>query len=165
MNVNVWDDDEDLMITVIPCDGYGRKQSRWDLSQYMCLVFPNLDLCESCYTMEKESHGRIPSATNPDGNGVWEDELWQTRCDSTHVYIKGSLRGWKGVRGDVIRIAAQDMHVKDWLRELNKKRWTDFWERFWRSRSELRDLADGDDKDGITEGAKVEASSTPSKVY
>lgn len=140
-----WDGNEDLTKIDYPCDGCGRKQSRWESVQYMCLVCPNLDLCAACYAKEKESHNRVPQATNPDENGVWEDELWHPFCDSTHSYIKGPMKHWKGVRGGMIRIGDKEETVKNWLQGLKEVRWKQAWENFWRSQSGLRDIAIDDD--------------------
>lgn len=137
----IWDGSEDLTKINYPCDGCGRKQSRWDSVQYMCLVCPNLDLCETCYAKEIESHSRLPQATNPDENGVWEDELWQPFCDGTHAYIKGPMKHWKGIRGGMIRIGDEEVAVKDWLRGLKEEGWKQAWENFWRLQGGLRNIA------------------------
>ncbi|PVI00627.1 hypothetical protein DM02DRAFT_671848 [Periconia macrospinosa] len=132
-----WNGDEDLTKIEYPCDGCGRKQFRWDSAQYMCLVCPNLDLCEACYEKENESHHRAPQASNPDENGVWEDELWHPFCDNTHVYIKGPMKHWKGVRGGMIRIDDSEVAVRDWLKGLKEVRWKQAWDFFWRSQNRL----------------------------
>jgi hypothetical protein len=136
----VWEDDEDLTWDNYPCDGCRRNLTSWTSVQYMCLVCPNLDLCESCYEQEKQSHHREKATADPDEAGVWEDEKWHPFCDRSHAYIKGPLRDWKGICGGSIKIGDEQVEVKEWLKGLKEVRWKQAWEEHWRSQNHLRNI-------------------------
>jgi hypothetical protein len=134
------DEDEDLTRVRYPCDGCRRPLFKWTSTQYMCLVCPNLDLCESCYQLEQTSRqGRKPES-NPNKAGVWADKIWHPFCDRSHAYIKGPMKDWKGVRGGYIRIGSEQVEVKEWLKGLKEQRWKQSWEDFWRARNELNNI-------------------------
>lgn len=137
---SAWIDDEDLTGAKYSCDGCRRPLSKWTSTQYMCLVCPNLDFCESCYQHEQKSRSHRKPKSNPNAAGVWADRIWHPFCDRSHAYIKGPMKDWKGVRGGHIRIGIEQIEVKEWLRGLKEQRWKQSWEDFWSARNELRNV-------------------------
>jgi hypothetical protein len=70
-----------------------------------------------------------------------EPTEWRKYCDSNHRFIRGPIKGWKGVKDGVIRIEGrQDLTVKEWLEGLSEKRWPAAWKQFWRGDGGLRDI-------------------------
>jgi hypothetical protein len=71
--------------------------------------------------------------------------FWQTYCGKNHRYIKGPIKGWKGVKDGVMRIERDDgsleeTEVRDWLKDLHEKRWGEAWDKFWLSQTEVDDI-------------------------
>jgi hypothetical protein len=113
----------------VGCDGdCGRSQSKWDEPYYMCLICPNTDLCTECYG-KRMAQNRGEST-----------ESWKAVCGKEHVYIKGPIDGWKGIKNGIIRIGDESISVKDWLKDLQEVRWKKAWERYWLRQAGLRNI-------------------------
>lgn len=230
------DDDQDLIgeDAMLGCDECGEAvMLRWDQPFYLCLVCPNIDLCEPCHdkrraagqiappvgrsdsvhdndsteknkaTSEDAVTSELVTATDPPVNGVSksqesedaakeetagneetenqtaiktkpteqkdndeaeaieatkvngeqkddeeeeeeekkEERQWRTFCDPNHNFIRGPMKGWRGIKDGVIRIdGREDVTVKDWLKTLSEERWPAAWKRFWKGNGGLRDI-------------------------
>lgn len=116
------------------CDGEcGRAWNRWEVPIYLCLLCTNCDLCESC-------HGKRLAQSKGE-----RTTYWRPYCSENHRYIKGPIKGWRGIKDGVIRIEAEDgdveeIKVQDWLKELKEKRWVEAWESFWTRLEGVKDL-------------------------
>ena len=114
----------------VGCDGCGRGFNSWtDGPIYCCLTCNNCDLCPDCYQKRTAStENEIPGE-------------WKTYCGVNHRYIKGPIRGWKGVKGGVIKIEEDEIEFKAWLKDLQDTKWKEAWGKFWRIEA-LRDIMD-----------------------
>lgn len=63
---------------------------------------------------------------------------WVQWCGKDHIYVKGPIDGWRGVKDGVIRIGEEKLAFKKWLQTLKDERWPKAWEDFWRGESFLR---------------------------
>jgi hypothetical protein len=59
--------------------------------------------------------------------------------------VKGSIRGWRGIKGGVMRIegengVVEEITVQEWLKELQDVRWVRAWENFWRLLEGVKNL-------------------------
>lgn len=77
---------------------------------YLCLTCPSTELCESCYEREVKNR-RV---------GSEQDETTIYVCDDNHRYLKGCMKGWKGIKIGVIRIGDEELLVTEWIRGLKE---------------------------------------------
>jgi hypothetical protein len=123
------------------CDGCGRVQTQWLASQYMCLICPNLDLCDTCFGKEKESYRQIVVE-----DILHSDEQWIRMCSKAYQHINGPMKGWKGIKEGIkegiIRID-DELSVADWLQQLKETRWPTAWDNLWLTQGFLKDISDG----------------------
>ncbi|KAH7128114.1 hypothetical protein B0J11DRAFT_504607 [Dendryphion nanum] len=118
-------DKEDICDYSIGCDGAcGTSISSWTQPIYLCLICPNVDLCEDCHTKR-----RVPGSDLP-------------YCAENHHYVKGPIKGWRGVKDGVIRIGEEEIKVKEWIRGLKEERWQKAWEKYWGRQGGLKDIGD-----------------------
>jgi hypothetical protein len=61
-------------------------------------------------------------------------------CGDDHRYIKGPMKGWKGIKDGIIRIEEKELPVKEWLKELQEVRWKKAWERYWLRQGGLKNI-------------------------
>lgn len=118
----------------LSCDGEcGRSWSKWEVPIYFCFLCTNCDLCPTCYGKRMAQNRGEPTT------------YWRPYCGHNHRYAKGPIKGWKGIKGGVIRIEGEDGNVEeikfqDWLKELKEERWAKAWENFWRRLEGVKDL-------------------------
>jgi hypothetical protein len=65
---------------------------------------------------------------------------WTKFCGENHHYIKGPMKGWKGVKNGIIRINDEELSVKDWIKGLKEDRWPKAWETYWARQGGLKDI-------------------------
>jgi hypothetical protein len=125
--------DEELGGGGVYCDGEcGRAWSSWEVPIYFCLLCTNCDLCPTCYNKRMAQNRGEPST------------YWRPYCGQNHRYAKGPIKGWKGVKGGVMRIEGEngeieELKAQDWLKELDV-RWNKAWENFWMRLEGVKDL-------------------------
>jgi tetratricopeptide (TPR) repeat protein len=121
--------DEDIGTWIVGCDGgCGTDIQSWTQPFYYCVVCPNTDLCEDCHSKRlKQTKGEI-------------EEPWLSFCGANHRYIKGPMKGWKGIKNGIIRIGDEETTVKEWLRGLKEERWSNAWTVFWTRQGGLKDI-------------------------
>ncbi|ORY05487.1 hypothetical protein BCR34DRAFT_604521 [Clohesyomyces aquaticus] len=184
--------DEDITDYSIGCDGCNKWITKWSEPFYLCLICPNIDLCEACHTKrlawnrgeaacegKPEAEGKTEADGTPEVDGNTEAEgkteaagktevkaegktkadgkidgagktdaesgdSWTKFCAEGHHYIKGPMKGWKGIKNGVIQIDDEKLPVKDWIKGLKEERWPRAWEEFWRRQGGLRDVEDED---------------------
>lgn len=116
----------------IYCDGCARNFSDWtEGSTYICIMCTNCDLCEDCFTKIDRCNKGEP----------WPE--WKRYCGPDHRYIKGSIKGWKGVRDGVLRFEypeeegteekigrLEEIKFTDWIDGV-QERWSEAWKEFW----------------------------------
>ncbi|KAF2107480.1 hypothetical protein BDV96DRAFT_653821 [Lophiotrema nucula] len=112
----------------VGCDGCDRAITQWSEPFYLCLICPNIDLCEDCHT-KRLAWNR--------GQG---EKSWTAFCAENHHYIKGPMKGWKGIKNGVIQIDDTEILVKDWIKGLKEDRWPKAWEKYWRRQGGLKDI-------------------------
>jgi tetratricopeptide (TPR) repeat protein len=118
--------DEELAFSGLTCDGEcGRAWDKWEVPIHFCLLCSNTDLCPTCY-------GKRMAQNNGDQN-----TFWRQYCGHDHVYMKGPIKGWKGVKGGSWRIEGNDgvveeKLVQEWLKELKGEKWPKAWDAFWK---------------------------------
>jgi hypothetical protein len=118
----------------ITCDGDCRAEVvKWDQPFYLCLICPSVDLCAGCLEKKRASvRGE-------------EENSWKRVCSPDHCFIKGPMKGWKGIKNGVIRIEGKEAFtVKQWLKEMKEDRWPRAWESYWLRQGGLRNI-DGED--------------------
>lgn len=121
--------DEDLTGGGVYCDGQcGVDIYSWTRPIYYCLVCPSCDLCEDCHSKRlKQTKGEL-------------EEPWLSFCGANHRYIKGPMKGWKGIRNGAIRYRDTEITVTEWLRGLKEERWPNAWKIFWTRQGGLKDI-------------------------
>ena len=110
----------------IYCNGCPRTFSDWTKgSVYMCLVCTNCDLCEECWTKRDRCNK----------GEEWKD--WKRYCGDDHRYIRGPIKGWKGVKDGVLRLEGEDgketieILFTQWVAGI-QDRWKEAWLGFWK---------------------------------
>ncbi|KAF2014213.1 hypothetical protein BU24DRAFT_492906 [Aaosphaeria arxii CBS 175.79] len=127
------EDDQDIGEYYVGCDGgCGTSISRYTESFYLCLVCPNVDLCEDCHT-KRQAWNRGES-----------EPSWQSFCGDHHHYIKTPMKNWRGIKDGVIRIGEEETTVKEWIKGLKEERWPAAWNNYWTRQSGLKDIDDGE---------------------
>jgi hypothetical protein len=118
----------------LSCDGEcGRSWGQWEVPIYFCLLCTNCDLCPTCYNKRMAQNRGEPTT------------YWRPYCGENHRYAKGPIKGWKGIKGGVMRIEGEDgkveeIKVQDWLKELKTVRWEGAWKNFWRRLEGVKDI-------------------------
>lgn len=126
--------DEELGVGGLSCDGEcGRSWSQWEVPIYFCLLCTNCDLCTVCYNKRMAQNGGEPTT------------YWRPYCGDNHRYAKGPIKGWKGIKGGIMRIEGEDgvveeIKFQDWLKEVKEERWVKAWENFWKRLEGVKDL-------------------------
>jgi hypothetical protein len=116
------------------CDGEcGSEWNAYKEPIHICIYCSNADLCTACLK-KRIAQNKGEAST-----------YWVSYCGKDHKYLKGPLKGWKGVKDGVMRIEAEDgslekLEVKQWLKELKEERWPKAWESFWLRRTGVRDV-------------------------
>jgi hypothetical protein len=127
-------DDQDITGEMwgVGCDGQcGAGMQQWEQPFYLCLICPNIDLCVDCLKKKRASKGEE------------SEQSWKQVCNPDHCFIKGPMKGWKGVKEGVIRIEGRESFtVKQWLKEVKEERWARAWERYWLKQGGLRNIED-----------------------
>ncbi|CAI6335539.1 unnamed protein product [Periconia digitata] len=112
------------------CDVCDAGQVSWQKPFYLCLICPDVDLCESCLQDK-----RAESAEQD------QKRSWTLYCDPKHKYLKGPVSGWKGIKDGSIRIEGEDpFTVREWLAGLQSERWPKAWERYWLRQAGFKDI-------------------------
>ncbi|KAI4648350.1 uncharacterized protein J4E79_009972 [Alternaria viburni] len=128
--------DEDVFLAGgLDCDGPCETSiTSWTQPIYYCLICPNCDLCEDCHSKRvQQTKGVQPTEGKT-------EEPWLSFCGANHRYIKGPMKGWKGVKNGVIRYADTEITVTEWLRVLKDERWPNAWKIFWTRQGGLKDI-------------------------
>jgi hypothetical protein len=116
------EDDEDIDADQwgLTCNECSKAVSKWKQGAlYLCYYCTELNLCEKCYDDKAaRERGELPAH-------------WRTLCPAGHRHIKAPVEGWKGVKAGVLRIGESKVPFRDWLAELETKKWPAAWERFW----------------------------------
>ncbi|KAI4644660.1 uncharacterized protein J4E78_009479 [Alternaria triticimaculans] len=128
--------DEDVFLGGgLGCDGPCETNiSSWTQPIYYCLICPNCDLCEDCHSKRVQQTKGVPPT------GEKTEEPWLSFCGANHRYIKGPMKGWKGVKNGVIWYADTEITVTEWLRGLKEERWPNAWKIFWTRQGGLKDI-------------------------
>ncbi|KAI4612829.1 hypothetical protein J4E80_006884 [Alternaria sp. BMP 0032] len=127
--------DEDVFPEGLACNGSCETSiSSWTQPIYYCLICPNCDLCEDCHFK------RIQQTKGVQQTEDKTDEPWLSFCGANHRYIKGPMKGWKGIKNGVIRYADTEITVTEWLRGLKEERWPNAWKIFWTRQGGLKDI-------------------------
>jgi tetratricopeptide (TPR) repeat protein len=123
-------DDEELEPTAwVGCDGdCGTAIESWETPMYYCIICACVDLCTSCHRKRLAQNLGAPS------------DSWKPYCGKDHKYIKGPMATWKGVKGGVMRIGNEEIPFKEWLKDLEEKRWKDAWTDFWKGGGGVKDI-------------------------
>lgn len=128
-------EDEDIADGwAITCDGEcDGSFSSWDEPLYLCILCPNTDLCRKCHRKRLAQNAGEPNL------------YWRSYCGKNHQYLKGPMKGWKGVKNGRMRIEdeegnLEDVGFKEWLRGLKEERWVEAWEMFWLKSADVRDI-------------------------
>jgi len=128
--------DEDVFLAGgLDCDGPCETSiSSWTQPIYYCLICPNCDLCEDCHSKRvQQTKGLQPTADKT-------EEPWLSFCGANHRYIKGPMKGWKGIKNGVVRYGDTEVTVTEWLRGLKEERWPNAWKIFWTRQGGLKDI-------------------------
>lgn len=98
---------------------YLRQDSWDDGAKYLCLTcepcipWDNVfTLCAWCY-FKFIMRGLGLEAESYDG--------WKIPCDNSHVFLKGPVDDWGGVKNGVMTIGERKVQVKDWLSSVERK--------------------------------------------
>ncbi|RDW63670.1 hypothetical protein BP6252_11215 [Coleophoma cylindrospora] len=120
-------DEGDLTEDVeVACEGEcipPRKFHSWSgRSIYQCIVCNRCPLCEECY-QKRQAYNRGEKSTN-----------WRSYCGENHRYIRGPVKGWKGITDGVMAIEGEEpVSFKDWMTELKDVKWKKVWVDFWKN--------------------------------
>ncbi|KLU84503.1 hypothetical protein MAPG_03544 [Magnaporthiopsis poae ATCC 64411] len=87
-------------------------------ASYSCLQCTRIDICATCMA------DRLASERGE------KDLFWRVVCPQGHRYIKGPVEGWRGIRNGVMRIGDEELPVKQWVADV-EKRWALYWDRYW----------------------------------
>lgn len=90
---------------------------------YLCLYCTDCDICESCFNKRAAQF-----------RGEAEAD-WRVICPRGHRHVRAPVEGWRGVKDGRLRIGADEIPFKDWLRAVEDQ-WKAYWDRYW---------TDGDD--------------------
>jgi hypothetical protein len=82
-------------------------------ASYLCYFCTNSILCKECHGADEGSVAGL-----------------RTPCPAGHCHIETPVKGWRGVRNDVLVFEFGKLGFKVWLDSL-KMRWEDAWKRFW----------------------------------
>jgi hypothetical protein len=91
----------------------------------MCVVCTNCDLCEECWKKRDRSNK----------GEEWKD--WKRYCGDDHRYIRGPIKGWKGVKDGLLRLEGEDgketieILFTQWVAGI-QERWKEAWLGFWK---------------------------------
>jgi hypothetical protein len=128
-------EDEDILDNgPVTCDGEcDGTFERWHVPLFYCIFCPSTDLCSKCHA-KRVAQNRGESTT-----------YWRSYCGKDHYYLKGPIKGWKGVKNGIIRIEGehgevQETEFNEWLRGLKEERWVEAWENFWLKSANVRDV-------------------------
>jgi hypothetical protein len=126
--------DEEFCLGGMSCDGEcGRSWDKWEVPVYFCLLCTNSDLCPTCYVKRIAlNHGQ-------------DNKFWRSYCGKNHRYVKGPIKGWRGVKGGNWRIEGdngviEEKHVQEWLKDLKTDRWPKAWDNFWKRLEGVKDI-------------------------
>ncbi len=97
---------------------------------YLCIICTDVKICQNCYDrLQRYNH-----------TGDWD--LWTTYCGKQHKYIKGPIKGWRGVRNGMLIIEGQEsISFQGWLEELKKNKWKQAWKAFWMREDGIKDIS------------------------
>lgn len=129
------DEDGDIMFGFtsegVYCDSNcGLRQNKWTQPLFYCLVCADTDLCQACY-QDRLAQNR----------GEQKGRHWREVCGKDHRYIKGPIKGWRGVKDGSIRVEGrEDVQFVDWLKNLEEVRWKEAWDLFWRRHGDVKDV-------------------------
>ena len=85
---------------------------------YYCIYCIDCDICEDCFPKKGQiERGEI----EPD---------WRIVCPPGHEHIKAPVKGWRGMKGDVMRIGRAEIPFKEWMEQLETY-WAEHWNLFW----------------------------------
>ncbi|KAK4221088.1 hypothetical protein QBC38DRAFT_429682 [Podospora fimiseda] len=103
---------------------------------YMCVYCTNVDLCEECYYKRLRYYGKSQEGVIGLGFGLpVESEVdrksYVEVCPWGHELIEAPVKGWKGVRGEMLEFGDEVVGFQDWLDGLRKK-WEQSWRVYWR---------------------------------
>jgi hypothetical protein len=136
-----WMDDEDrsgywdvCVVCGTDYEGVPVIQSHWHRDMYLCLRCPSTQVCESCFDGEVKKRRA----------GIEPDDRASYFCQEGHTYLKGCMRGWKGIKNGVMRIDDEEMLVIEWLKGLKEVRWKKAWEMYWTGLGRKGDIIDID---------------------
>jgi hypothetical protein len=82
-------------------------------TSYLCYFCTNSILCEECHGADEGSVVGL-----------------QTPCPAGHCHIETPVKGWKGVRDEVLVFDFGQIGFNVWLEGL-KMKWEDGWKHFW----------------------------------
>jgi len=117
------------------CDGPCETSiTSWTQPIYYCLICPNCDLCEDCHSK------RVQQTKGVEPTEEKTEEPWLSFCGANHRYIKGPMKGWKGVKDSIIRYGKTEITVTEWLRGLKEERWPNAWKIFWTRQGGLKNI-------------------------
>jgi hypothetical protein len=75
----------------------------------MCLICPEIYLCQACYEKRLAQN-----------NGE-KSTHWKRVCGVNHKYLKGSIQGWKGVKNGVMTVGDEKIGFTQWLEDVERK--------------------------------------------
>jgi hypothetical protein len=88
--------------------------------------------------LKQESEPKFKTDSKSEGQNV--QHPWITYCGENHHYIKGPMKGWRGVKNGIIRINDEELSVKDWIKGLKEDRWPKAWDTYWARQGGLKDI-------------------------
>jgi len=100
--------DEDVFPEGLACNGsYETSISSWTQPIYYCLICPNCDLCEDCHSKRVQQTKRVQSTEEK------TEEPWLSFCGANYCYIKGPMKGWKGVKDSIVQYGETEITVTE----------------------------------------------------